>query len=90
MFTFDYHLLGSVGLEVLSPSLGPLMPQKSSFNKRRLCGTLSKAFEKSSRITSIWPLLSIPPAMSSAVRVGLCFTGTPLEEAMLSIIDDVV
>ena len=86
MFAFDYHLLGSVGEKVLKPSLGLASDTiETNFNKRRLCGTLSKVFEKSSRITSLATSVNFTCKVVYHENL-LCFTGTPSAETMLSVV----
>ena len=51
-------------------SVDPRMPRYSDFRRRRLWGTVSKAFEKSSRIRSVWSFSSNPIAKSLMVNMS--------------------
>ena len=54
MFAFEYHLLGSVGEEILIPALNLASDAiEIQFQQETLVWDLVKAFEKSSRTMSV-------------------------------------
>jgi len=80
----DYLLLPVV-VEVINSSMGiPFDAVVFSLCSSPAWGTLSKALEKSSNMTSVCPLLTVLLARSWMVRIS-CLTETPFPKTMLGI-----
>ena len=66
--------------DVIQLCVLPVIPYEVSLDRRRLCGTLSKALAKSRRIASICVLLSTMPSSSHGLSLSV---ETPWKEVIV-------